>query len=308
VWADVAGLFLGIVRFPDAIPSSATRRRAEKENVYMAANIQDPTAIHGLTVTGRGGEKLGKVDGVYLDNETQRPEWAAVKSGLFGTHISLVPLATAEVSGDELRVPFDKDALKGAPHHDPDRELSPQQEIELFEHYGIPYGGDTVTAQVGGGAGGGPLRGRHPEGRHERIEDDRGERDEVALGAEGVEDGVAGPPRGGVAGDVDRSRGADRREGVEAGRTAGHEPGAVGHDTSGPTTDDAMARSEERLHVGTERTEAGRARLRKYVVTENVTQTVPVSHEEVRLEREPITDGNVGRAVDGRRSRRRSTR
>jgi uncharacterized protein (TIGR02271 family) len=69
-----------------------------------------------------------------------------------------------------------------------------------------------------------------------------------------------------------------------------------------------MARSEERLHVGTERTEAGRARLRKYVVTENVTQTVPVSHEEVRLEREPITDGNVGRAVDGRRSRRRSTR
>ncbi len=73
----------------------------------------------------------------------------------------------------------------------------------------------------------------------------------------------------------------------------------VGHDTSGPTTDDAMTRSEERLHVGTQPVEAGRARLRKFIVTENVTQTVPVSHEEVRIEREPITDGNVGQAMDG---------
>jgi uncharacterized protein (TIGR02271 family) len=75
--------------------------------------------------------------------------------------------------------------------------------------------------------------------------------------------------------------------------------GIQGQDTSGPTTDDAMTRSEERLHVGTEQAEAGRARLRKYVVTENVTQTVPVSHEEVRLEREPITDANRGAATSG---------
>ena len=60
-----------------------------------------------------------------------------------------------------------------------------------------------------------------------------------------------------------------------------------------------MTRSEERLQVGTQTREAGRARLRKYVVTENVTQTVPVSHEEVRIEREPITDANVGDATSG---------
>ena len=60
-----------------------------------------------------------------------------------------------------------------------------------------------------------------------------------------------------------------------------------------------MTRSEERLQVGTQSREAGRARLRKYVVTENVTQTVPVSHEEVRIEREPITDANVGDATSG---------
>jgi uncharacterized protein (TIGR02271 family) len=77
------------------------------------------------------------------------------------------------------------------------------------------------------------------------------------------------------------------------------ETGGPGHDVSGPNTDKAMTRSEEQLRVGTENVAAGRARLRKYVVTENVTKTVPVSHEEVRVEREPITDANAGAALDG---------
>ena len=75
--------------------------------------------------------------------------------------------------------------------------------------------------------------------------------------------------------------------------------GTVGHDTTGPTTDDAMTRSEEELRVGTTERERGRARLRKYVVTEQVQQTVPVRREEVRIEREPITDANAGQATDG---------
>lgn len=73
----------------------------------------------------------------------------------------------------------------------------------------------------------------------------------------------------------------------------------VGRDVSGPTTDDAMTRSEEQIRVGTEKREAGRARLRKYIVTENVTQTVPVSREEVRVEREPITEANRDAAMAG---------
>jgi uncharacterized protein (TIGR02271 family) len=73
----------------------------------------------------------------------------------------------------------------------------------------------------------------------------------------------------------------------------------VGRDVSGPTTDDAMTRSEEELRVGTAQRERGRARLRKYVVTEDVQQTVPVQREEVRVEREPITDSNVDQALDG---------
>jgi uncharacterized protein (TIGR02271 family) len=74
---------------------------------------------------------------------------------------------------------------------------------------------------------------------------------------------------------------------------------AVGRDVSGPTTDEAMTRSEEELRVGTETRERGRARLRKYVTTEQQTVTVPVQREEVRVEREPITDANLDAATSG---------
>ena len=219
----------------------------------MAVNISDPREMSGADVTGRNGEKLGKIDTVYLDNETQRPEWAAVKTGLFGSHVSLVPLATAEYENDRLQVPYTKDEVQNAPHHDPGQELSVEDERQLFTHYGVDYDGDTATA---------------------RSQD---------------------TPTGG---DTDRR---DRDDRAGAGDRAGRDErdGTVGHDMSGPTTDQAMTRSEEELHVGTETRERGRARLRKYVVTENVTQTVPVSREEVRIEREPITEANAPAAHDG---------
>ena len=72
-----------------------------------------------------------------------------------------------------------------------------------------------------------------------------------------------------------------------------------GRDTSGRTTDAAMTRSEEQLRVGTETHETGRARLRKHVVTEHQNVTVPVSREEVTVEREPITDANRRAARSG---------
>ena len=89
--------------------------------------------------------------------------------------------------------------------------------------------------------------------------------------------------------------------------TAGYQQGtdrtadqrSEGYDTSGPTTDDAMTRSEEQLRVGTEHVQTGRARLRKYVVTEQQSVQVPVSREEIRVEREPITDANRGDALTG---------
>jgi uncharacterized protein (TIGR02271 family) len=105
-------------------------------------------------------------------------------------------------------------------------------------------------------------------------------------------DDLAGGNAGTAAGGRTEDDSTIRTEGDDTTRAAGYE-------TSGRTTDDAMTRSEERLRVGTESVPAARARLRKYVVTENVTRTIPVSHEEVRLEREPITDANRDAALDG---------
>jgi uncharacterized protein (TIGR02271 family) len=100
--------------------------------------------------------------------------------------------------------------------------------------------------------------------------------------------GTSGKPRnrGTVRDDL------DDRDDARRGRTRGR-------DTSRPTTDRAMTRSEEQLRVGTETREAGRARLRKHVVTEHQNVRVPVSREEVTVEREPITDGNAGAVRSG---------
>ncbi|QZQ54738.1 PRC and DUF2382 domain-containing protein [Curtobacterium sp. TC1] len=96
----------------------------------------------------------------------------------------------------------------------------------------------------------------------------------------------------------------DGRYGTDATDTAADYTGtetteAAGQDTSGPNTDDAMTRSEERLNVGTQNVQTGRARLRKHIVTEQQNVTVPVQHEELRVESEPITDSNVGDTLDG---------
>ena len=199
--------------------------------------------LHGTTVIGGDGEKLGSVDAVYYDNATDKPEWVAVRSGLFGTRVALVPLRRADHAGDALRVPFDKVQLRNAPHHDPGNELSSSDEADLYRYYGIDYAHSADDSAKTGEVRSGMLRGH--TGRTDRIEG------------------------------TDRTDGKDR----------------VG--------DEAMTRSEERMRVGTTSQEAGRARLRKYVVTEHQQMSVPVSHEEVRVEREPITDANRHAAMHG---------
>ena len=87
--------------------------------------------------------------------------------------------------------------------------------------------------------------------------------------------------------------------GLPAGTADDTRDDTVGRDVSGPTTDQAMTRSEEELQVGTTQRERGRVRLRKYVTAEQVTQTVPVQREELRVEREPITDANLDAATSG---------
>jgi uncharacterized protein (TIGR02271 family) len=178
-------------------------------------------SLQGGTLIGSDSEQLGSIDDIYVDEDTGKPEFALVKTGLFGTGSRFVPLQQAQIEGDQVRVNFTKGQVKDSPDFSTDGDLSQDQEAQIYSHYGLAYS----------------------EARSD-----------------------SGLPQG---------------------------------TPSGPTTDNAMTRSEEELHVGTERRETGRVRLRKYVVTENVTKTVPVQREEVRVEREPITDGNVGQAMSG---------
>jgi uncharacterized protein (TIGR02271 family) len=212
---------------------------------------QEITSWKGRTAVDRDGDKIGTIEEIYLDRRSGEPEWVAIKTGLFGSNVSFVPIADASPAGDDIRVGFEKDRVKDAPNVEADGELSPEEERRLYEHYDRDYGDWDESSE---------------------------DRTEGLLGRDADRD------RGTGTGTVDRDGDAD---------------GTVGRDVSGPTTDDAMTRSEEEVSVGTERRERGRARLRKYVTTENVQETVPVQREQVRIEREPITDANVGDATTG---------
>ncbi len=198
----------------------------------MLENL-DVSQWYDRNLVGPDNDKIGKITDIYLDNDTDQPEWAAVKTGLFGTRVSFVPLAGARQQGEDLMVPYDKAMVKDAPNAEAEGELSQEQEAELYEYYGLSYSE------------------------------------------------------------------SDSESGLPAESPAPPPPSDAGHDVSGPDTDEAMTRSEEQLEVGKVSKQAGRVRLRKYIVTENVQTTVPVQREEAVIEREPITDANVGQAMGG---------
>jgi stress response protein YsnF len=99
-------------------------------------DIDTALAWRGRTVVDRDGEKIGTFEELYLD-ESDRPAWAAVKTGLFGLRQTFVPLSAAQPAGDDLQVPFDKQQVKDAPNVDPDAQLSAEEEDTLFRHYGL---------------------------------------------------------------------------------------------------------------------------------------------------------------------------
>ncbi|MFD4994311.1 PRC-barrel domain-containing protein [Cellulosimicrobium cellulans] len=103
----------------------------------MISTDQIERLLSGGTVVSQAGEKVGKVGQVFLDDRSGEPEWVTVKTGLFGTAESFVPLADADVQGDEIRVPFTKDTVKGAPRvDDSEGHLSHEEEAELYRYYG----------------------------------------------------------------------------------------------------------------------------------------------------------------------------
>jgi stress response protein YsnF len=180
------------------------------------ATIDQLMSMRGVDVYSTDGDKLGSIEEIYVDEQTNTPEWLGLGAGLLGSKRVLVPVKGVNIREDSITVPYSKDQVKDTPDIDTD-DVSQETEAQLYAHYGLDYS--------------------------ER-------RSETGL------------PEGAPA------TGAGRRRG---------------------TADEGeVVRTEEELRVGKRETEAGRARLRKWVETEPVEEDVQLRQEKARVTREPI--------------------
>jgi uncharacterized protein (TIGR02271 family) len=238
------------------------------------ATHQDLTSLIGQHVYDAEGNKLGTAGSIYQSDMTGAPEWVTVKTGLFGSKESFVPLSGAEADDKGLHVTVHKDRVKDAPRVDEDGHLSDAETAALYRHYGLtPSSAALNSGQAAHGRDAVPS----PRGEMARGEMARGEmaRGEMARGE-------ARPMPAGM-----------NREMPASPAPAPADRGAAAQ----PYDDNqrqSMVRSEERLRAGTETVETGRVRLTKHVVTAQQTITVPIRREEVHVTREPIEPGEAG--------------
>jgi uncharacterized protein (TIGR02271 family) len=205
--------------------------------------------LQNATVYGSDGDKVGSVGQVYLDDQTNQPTFVTVRTGLFGSKETFIPVDQATQSADGLQVPFDKAFVKDAPNVDADGSITPEEERGIYEYYSMEYGSDRQAADRT--AAGGESVGTASDAGTDSWQD----HDDAGLIA----------ARGTASGDVDTDR-------------------------------ESVVARDEQLNVGTETRESGRVRLRKHSYTDTETVEVPVSREEVVVEREPV-DPNAAEAL-----------
>jgi len=104
----------------------------------------------GRTMLDQDGCRVGHIQEIYLDMQTDEPEWALVNTGLLGLGSTVVPIQDARESGDDVVVPFSKERIHDAPGVEPDGELSEAEEDQLYRHYGVaPVGGRSEPVPAG---------------------------------------------------------------------------------------------------------------------------------------------------------------
>ena len=211
-------------------------------------NIQD---LLNATAFDAKGEKLGKINNLFVDDKTGQPTFIEVNHGLFGMSSSLVPLRGHRLNGDELKLAFDKDLIKDAPDIDFENQLTAADQETIYEHYHLTDVQDVETYVT-----------------------DRPAADDSNLA------GFAGAAGAGAAG-AGAAAGTTEKDVIDRDEREVREP------VAGQSNDIIL--EKEKLNVGTERVASGEARLRKYQVEETETVEVPVTREEVRIERTPIS-------------------
>lgn len=225
--------------------------------------------LQNSTVFATDGDKIGSVGQVYLDDVTNEPTFVTVKTGLFGARETFVPLQQAQTTADGITVPFEKSFVKDAPNVDADGSLTPEEEQRIYEYYSMEYSAADYDGDV--------------------------RRDDVRTDAGAA--GVAGTA--GVAGVADRRDEAvvdgDRHDVTDRDRRD-----VTDHDRRDVTDADSVVVKDEHLNVGTERRASGRVRLRKQAYTTTETVEVPVTREEVVVERESVDPNSAEARTAGR--------
>lgn len=227
-------------------------------------NARDIKDLFNKTAYDVNGDKLGSVKEVFVDDNSGQPTFVEVSHGLFGMSESIVPMRGHKFAGeDDLILAFDKERIKDAPSVDTDKALSANDQNEIFRHYGV----DTMKDEQA-----------YTGGRHDVSDKNKAG---LAAGA-------------GAGAGVGAAAGAEHKEHAHKDHVAGTETADrtknAGHTHADVDGRDSLVRSEEQLDVNKERVETGEVRLRKYVVTETENVEVPVTREEVRVERTPISE------------------
>ncbi len=218
----------------------------------------------GAQVTGGDGQVVGTVEQVFNDDSDGRPVWARVRAG---KRERFVPLGGSRVTGDGLNVPFDAQKINSGPEVSADRHMSAEQADQLNRYFGLAAARQAGQPDAVSGSGGGPNDPAGGKGK----------------GPDAPAHGSGGGPKA----DMREERG---ERGGRAERSDVTVPAQAGHpDTETHAGEEWLVRAEERVEVGTETAESGRARLHKYVDVEPVEQAVRVFHEEYEVERVPIT-------------------
>lgn len=246
--------------------------RTNKVKGFINKMSNDIKDLFKATAYDNAGDKLGSVKEIFVDDKSGQPTFVEVNHGLFGMNSSLVPMRGHKFDGENLNLAFAKDRVKDAPDFDADQALTPEQQNEIYRHYGLDNVEDTTRyGEDAGNQGAGEERSTLE--RHEAA----GGNTPAGAGVGAAGAGVAGAGAGaGVAGANADQAGATERE-------AANREAAVSNEGE-------IIRSEERLNVQKDKVQTGEARLRKYVVTDTETVEVPVTREEVRVERTPISE------------------
>lgn len=224
------------------------------------------------------GDKLGNVKEVYINDTTGQPDFVEVNHGLFGMNSSLVPLRGHSLSGEDLRLAFNKDRIKDAPDLEGDAHLSTDEQQSLYAHYGLDATEDVTTYEPDHG----DRAGLTDQPRTAGV---GGGADQDVVDVNRPNTGAGFGTGAGLEADAERAAEADRLADADRNR-------AVGTETDG------VVRSEERLNVDKDRVNTGEARLRKYVVHDTETVEVPVEREEVHVERTPLNADDAAAVRD----------